>query len=263
MNRRHLSFPCHGAALAGTLDSASATGSTGLLIVSGGNEIRSGAWSGQAKIAARLARAGVPVFRFDRRGVGESEGENHGFRSGADDIAAALAAFRAAAPQLRRVVAFGNCDAASALMLHAAALGIDALVLANPWTIDGDGEPAAEPVHTPAAIRSRYLAKLRNPRELLRLLTGGVNLARLLRGLRSAASAPVASGLAQEMSAGLARYSGPVTILLAEHDRTALMFEATWPSGDPRIQRLNSASHSFSGDQAHDWLFARLIEATV
>ena len=263
MNRRHIVFPCLGAALAGTLDSASATGSTGLLIVSGGNEIRSGAWSGQSQIAARLAQAGVPVFRFDRRGVGDSEGENHGFRSSADDIAAALAAFRTAAPQLRRVVAFGNCDAASALMLHGAGLGIDALVLANPWTLDSADEDTAEPVHTPAAIRSRYIAKLRNPRELLRLLTGGVDLRRLARGLRSAASAPVASALVQDMAAGLQTFGGPVTILLAEHDRTALMFEAAWPSGDGRIKRHDSASHSFSGEGAREWLFARLIEATA
>lgn len=263
MNRRHLTFLCGDATLAGTIDMGNATGSTGLLIVSGGNEIRSGAWSGQAQMAARLAHAGVPVFRFDRRGVGDSEGENHGFRSSADDISAALAAFRAAVPQLRSVLAFGNCDAASTLMLNGTSLDLEGLVLANPWTVDGGDEDKAEPVHTPAAIRSRYLAKLRNPRELLRLLTGGVNLRRLVRGLRSAASAPVASGLAQDMAAGLARFSGPVTILLAEHDRTALMFEAVWPAGDARIRRHDSASHSFSGEEAREWLFARLLEATA
>jgi pimeloyl-ACP methyl ester carboxylesterase len=89
----------------------------------------------------RLARHGVPVFRFDRRGVGDSEGANGGFRSSRDDLAAALAAFRKAAPQVRRMVAFGNCDAAAALLLHHAGLGIDALVLANPWTIDGEEAP--------------------------------------------------------------------------------------------------------------------------
>src|SRR3546814_6776173 len=67
---------------------------TGLLIVAGGNELRSGAHRGMAKLAARLARDGFPVFRFDRRGVGDSEGENGGFLSSGPDIAEAVAAFQ-------------------------------------------------------------------------------------------------------------------------------------------------------------------------
>ncbi len=78
MNRKHLAFACEGAQLAGTLDDAE--GETGLLLVTGGNETRAGAFSGQAALADGIARAGYPVFRFDRRGVGDSEGYNTGFR---------------------------------------------------------------------------------------------------------------------------------------------------------------------------------------
>jgi len=46
MSRRHLTFTCKGEPLAGTLDDA--PGKVGLLIVTGGNEIRAGAFSGQA-----------------------------------------------------------------------------------------------------------------------------------------------------------------------------------------------------------------------
>ena len=115
MNRRHITFGCAGSTLVGTLDLA--PGRTGLLIVSGGNELRSGPWSSQRQIAETAALAGFPAFRFDRRGVGDSEGENTGFANSADDIAAAITAFRAHVPTLKRIVAFGNCDAASALML--------------------------------------------------------------------------------------------------------------------------------------------------
>ncbi|WP_443018676.1 hypothetical protein [Sphingomonas sp. 7/4-4] len=94
--RKLIEFPCAGETLFGTLDEA--PGTTGLLIVSGGNEIRVGAHRGMALLAGRLAEAGHPVFRFDRRGVGDSSGENHGFESSPDDIAAAAAAFRQAAP---------------------------------------------------------------------------------------------------------------------------------------------------------------------
>ena len=257
MIRQHITFPCGPATLIGTLDRDAAIGAAGVLLVSGGREIRSGSWGGQAQIAARLAAAGVPVFRYDRRGVGQSEGTDPGFQHTHDDIAAALAAFRAAVPGLRKIIAFGNCDAAAALMLHGAALGLDGLVLANPWTLETD-EAEAPP---PAALRQRYLAKLANPREVLRLLTGGVNLAKLLRGLRQAAKAPVKSSLVAEMSANLARFTGPVTILLATGDRTAQMFEAAWPADDARIQRHASAGHSFSGQEPQEWLFERLLEA--
>ncbi len=259
MTRRHLTFLCEGATLVGTLDIAQASGSVGLLLVSGGNELRSGAWGGQAQLAARLADKGFPVFRYDRRGVGDSEGENPTFRHSGPDIAAALAAFRTAAPHVTQVVAFGNCDAAAALMLFAPEMAIDGLVLANPWTIEGEEAPQAMPA---SAIRSRYLAKLTNPREVWRLLTGGVNLAKLAKGLRGAASAKAApAGLVAEMQAGLATFGGPTAILLASKDRTAQMFEAVWDKSDLRIARIDSASHSFSDDQAREWLFARLIDA--
>jgi exosortase A-associated hydrolase 1 len=182
VTRRHLTFACAGDALAGTLDDA--PGEAGLLLVSGGNEIRAGAFAGQAQLAARIAAAGFPVFRYDRRGIGDSTGENRGFRDSGADIAAALAAFRAEWPGLIRVVGFGNCDAASALMLETGA-GCDALVLANPWTIEhDDGAPP------PAAIRARYAEKLRNPKELVRLATGKVSLRKLADGLRRAVSPP-------------------------------------------------------------------------
>jgi len=257
MTRQHLTFPCGGDVLAGTLDMGTMSGPAGVLIVSGGREIRSGSWGGQAQMAARLAAAGVPVFRYDRRGIGQSSGADPGFESSGEDIAAALAAFRAAVPGMREVIGFGNCDAASALMLHGAGLGFHGLVLANPWTIAAD----AAGVPPPAALRQRYLAKLANPREILRLLTGGVDLGKLVRGLRQASSAPPESALAAAMAAGLAEWGGPAMILLAAGDRTAQLFEAAWPANDPRVKRHDSAGHSFPGEAAQAWLFDRLIAA--
>lgn len=247
-------FACDGDRLFATLDDA--PGEIGLLIVSGGNEIRAGAWAGQAQLAARVAAAGHPVFRYDRRGVGDSPGANRGFRETRDDIAAALAAFRAAAPGARRVVAFGNCDAASALMLFADNLKLDALLLANPWTIDGDDDA----VQAPAALRSRYAAKLADPTEWKRLLTGAIDLRKLAGGLRQAAASAPRSALADDMRAGLARFEGQVSILLATRDRTAQLFTAAWGE-DPRIARLDSTSHSFADETAREWLLERVLQA--
>lgn len=260
MSRLPLSFGCGTLHLAGTLDTA--PGTTGLLIVSGGNEIRAGAFAGQAQLAARIARAGFPVFRFDRRGVGDSEGENRGFRHSARDIGAALEAFRAIAPQVSRVVAFGNCDAASALMLAGGA-GMAGLVLSNPWTIEhepGGDDPNTTPPR--AAIRARYLEKLTNPRDVARLLSGGVDLRKLARGLaRSVGPVPAPSDLAGEMRDGIAGFAGEVRILLATADRTAQMFEAAWDRNDPRIRRCEGAGHAYVEPQHRDWLEAQILSA--
>jgi exosortase A-associated hydrolase 1 len=257
MSRISGTFACNGALLSGTLDAA--PGTTGLLIVSGGNEIRSGAFGGQADMAARIAAAGFPVFRFDRRGVGDSEGENRGFRHCAEDIAAALAAFRAMAPEVTRIIAFGNCDAASALMLAGGA-GCDGLVLSNPWTIE-DSEPG-ESTPPPDAVRARYLEKLKNPREIMRLVSGGVNLSKLARGVIHALKPPPPpSSLAQDMAAGLAGFTGDVRILLATADRTAQVFEAAWEKSDPRIRRCEGAGHAYVEPEHRSWLEAELLEA--
>lgn len=253
MRRRHIAFACEGARLVGTLDTAE--GTAGLLLVSGGNELRSGAWAGQALLASRIAEAGFPVLRFDRRGVGDSEGANGEFRSSAPDIAAALAAFRAECPQLTRVVGFGNCDGASALMLARGA-GLDALALSNPWTIESDD--AAPP---PAAIRDHYKRRLADPAALLRLLTGKVSPGQLLASLRAALRKPAPpSTLAQEMAAGIAGFTGPIRFLVAERDRTAQVFLAAWDKADARIRRCPDATHSYVEAHARDWLTGQILE---
>lgn len=252
MTRRHIAFGCEGSTLIGTLDDA--PGATGLLLVSGGNEVRAGAWNGQALLAARIAAAGFPVFRFDRRGVGDSEGTNGEFRSSAPDIAAALAAFRTAAPHITRIAGLGNCDAASALML-AGGNGLDALVLSNPWTIESDDD--APP---PEAIRDHYRRRLSDPAAILRLLSGKVSPGKLFASLRDALRpAPPPTSLAQDMAAGIARFPGPITFLIAERDRTAQAFISAWLRDDQRIRRCPNATHSFVEAEARDWLMEQVL----
>ncbi len=255
MTRRHLSFECEGATLVGTLDEAE--GATALLIVTGGNELRAGAWNGQAQFAARIAAAGFPVFRFDRRGIGDSEGSNAGFRGSSVDIAAALDALKANSPQVSRVIGFGNCDGATALALDRSG-GFDGLLLSNPWTVEeSDGEEAAAP--PPAAVRAHYFQRLKDPRAILRLLKGGVAFGKLFASLRVALRpAPPPSSLAQEFAAGIKAFKGPISILLAERDRTAQVFAAGWDGADPRLRHCTGATHSYVESQ--DWLEAQVLE---
>ena len=255
--RRLIDFACICDQLSGTLDEAQ--GNVGLLIVSGGNEIRIGAHRGMALLAQDIAAAGFPVFRFDRRGVGDSEGSNGGFRSSGPDIAAALAAFRAACPHVTRIVAFGNCDAATALVLHDS--DVDARVLANPWVV----EPI-DALPPPAAIKNHYARRLRDPKAWAALLSGKIDLKAAARGLGRIATPALADvSLAASFAATVGNC--PTTILLAQRDNTAIAFEDVWarPMFDgarrqTRLVKIDSASHSFAGERDYDALKAVLLQ---
>jgi exosortase A-associated hydrolase 1 len=261
--RTPLSFPCNGATLAATLDHGTAT--TGLLIVSGGNEIRIGAHRGMAKLAGDIAAQGFPVFRFDRRGIGDSDGENGGFEGSGPDIAAAIAAFKAQCPHITRMVAFGNCDAASALVLHRPE-GFDAVILANPWTI----EPSETGTPPKAAIKSHYLNKLRDPKALLKLVTGGVNLRKLVGGLGAMTKTEAPSSLALRLGEAMSTLPHPARIILAERDGTAVAFAAEWKldhfakarsRNDISLTTIDSSSHSFAEAADYDVLKTEILAA--
>lgn len=262
MTRRHVTFDCDGAVLAGTFDGDGAQAAAVLLILSGGNEVRAGAWSGQALLAAHVAAAGFAAFRFDRRGVGDSEGVNATYRGSAADLAAAMACVRGLAPGAR-IVAMGNCDAASALMLNAGA-GADGLILCNPWTIEGEDEDASEEARAGAqvaSLRAHYRARLANPAALLRLLSGKVSLRGLVASVVAMArpKGQAENGLADRMRDGLARFGGPVAILIAGRDRTARAFLDVW-GDDARIAVCEGAGHSFVEEDARAWVLGEVLK---
>lgn len=252
--RRVIGFACAGDTLLGTLDAA--PGKTGLLIVSGGNEIRIGAHRGMALLAQRLAARGIPVLRFDRRGIGDSTGTNGGFLTSGPDIGCAAATFSAEAG-IERLVGFGNCDAATALALFGAAAGIDRLILANPWVIEQqDDLPPA------AAIRARYTEKLKDPREWLRLARGGVDLRKLANGLAKVAQPQPEriDSLAQRLSAALSASRLDTTILLAARDNTAIAFRDGW---DGPVAICDTDSHSFAHRSDAAWLEEQIFAAVT
>lgn len=249
--------------MAATIEGPVEASGAALLIVSGGHEIRSGAWGGQAWLAAQIAARGHRVLRFDRRGIGESEGFNATYRGSGPDIASAIAFLRQHAPG-RRIVAMGNCDAASALML-ASGSGADGLILCNPWTIEGEDDDADETSRAGAqvsSLRAHYRARLTNPAALLRLLSGKVSLRSLVGSvLAMARPRPTTrNSLVDAMSAGLNGFTGPVRFLLAENDRTARAFRDVWPKGDARIRSCPQAGHSFVEDEARMWLVENVAE---
>ena len=268
MTRRFHHIACAEDTLAATFDSA--PGTTALLIVSGGNEIRSGAHGGMAQLASRIAAQGFPVLRYDRRGIGESTGENQGFLNSAAEISAA-AEFLRREEKAQNIVAFGNCDAATALALFGPAAGIDGYILANPWVIETESAPdTQEPTISSAAIRARYWDRLRNPRSVIDLLTGKIDIKKLLKGLRQAARSEDNGALSMQLRDALSTLENSANILLAKRDTTARAFLAAWNSADfstvrgkasITVETLDSASHSFADREAKQWLTDRILQA--
>jgi exosortase A-associated hydrolase 1 len=250
--RRLLSLECEGAALGASLDAAA--GTTGLLFVTGGTQTRIGSHRMYERLALALAGAGWPCLRFDRRGVGDSEGGDPDWRGSGPDLAAAAAAFRREQPQLTRLIGFGLCDGASALALHGRAAGLDGYILVNPWFVEAEaGEPAA------AAIKSRYKEQLLSLAGWKRLLSGSISYRKIFKGVgRIVASRP--STLAGEIAASLGKARLPAQLLLASRDGTAIAARAEWTSPAFRAVReansapvtIDSDSHTFSrpGDEA-------------
>ena len=250
--RSLIAFPCAGETLVGTLDAA--PGCIGLLIVSGGNEIRCGAHRGMALLAAHVAAAGYPAFRYDRRGIGDSTGGNTGYLSARDDLLAAVATFRAQAPQITTILAYGNCDAASTLALYGRAAGIDRLILANPWTIeDADDLPPA------AAIRATYRQRLTSPAAWARLLTGRIDLTKAVNGLRKASTRPPQK-LATQVVTAIESWADAAKVILATGDATAQAYRAA--ARHLPAQTIETASHSFAREE-DQWRLRGVVLAAL
>ena len=258
--RHLLSFTCGGAVLGGTLDAAE--GRTGVLIVTGGSQTRIGSHRMFERLAAALAEEGYPCFRFDRRGVGDSEGEDPDFRGSGPDITAAAAAFRAAAPQLERIAGFGLCDGATALALFGADARVDSIILANPWLVEA--EAGAPP---PAAIKQHYRDRLMSLDGWKKLLSGSVSYKKLLAGVMKVA-APPPTLLAGEVAAALAARPLPLQLVLARKDGTAVAAQEVWQSAafqrirvrNPEPCFIESDSHTFARPDDADALLRTVLE---
>jgi exosortase A-associated hydrolase 1 len=257
--RRLLTFGCEGQELAGGLDVGE--GSTGLLLVTGGSQTRVGSHRMYERLAKALAEKGYSCLRYDRRGVGDSSGEDPGFRDSGPDLAAAAQALRRECPQLETMIGFGLCDGATALALYGAEAGLGGFILVNPWLVEAEAD--APP---PAAIRAHYRKRLLSRDGWKKLLSGAVDYRKLLRGLRKASVRAQSAPLARETAAALVRSRRRIWVILADGDATAIAAAAELkaPAFDDLIEgrwTVPSDSHTFARDGDEAALLAGVLRA--
>lgn len=267
-----VTFTCGGEVILGLLHPGDAA--TGVVIVVGGPQYRVGSHRQFLALARRLSAAGLPVLRFDCRGMGDSSGEFPGFEGLDDDIRAAVDCLLDQAPQVRQVALWGLCDAASAILMYAHRdTRIGGLIILNPWV-------RTEAGLAQAYVKHYYLRRLFDRRFWSRLFSGDVGIVASLKGLlgnlRRSAAGHSESGSGKvhyvdRMRAGLAAFRGPVLCVLSGQDITATEFDELCQRQDwrelmarpgVRVQRFPDANHTFASDAARagveqvtlDWL---------
>ncbi|HEY0115900.1 MAG TPA: hydrolase 1, exosortase A system-associated [Allosphingosinicella sp.] len=257
--RRLLTIACEDELLGGSLDEAE--GATGILIVTGGSQTRIGSHRLFERLASGLAAAGHPCLRFDRRGVGDSSGQDPGFRACGPDLGAAVGALHEQLATVERVIGVGLCDGATALALHGAGAGLRALILVNPWLVEAE---ANQP--PPAAIRQHYRQRLTSREGWKKILTGGISYRKALKGVAKIAAAPEPSNLASEVAEALRNDRRPTALILAKGDATAIAAAAEVQQAryDELIGtklEIDTDSHTFAkaGDAAA--LLAAILQA--
>jgi exosortase A-associated hydrolase 1 len=267
---RALVFPCADSWLYGILTLPVQSSSRGVLILVGGPQYRVGSHRQFTLLARQLATHGVPVLRFDYRGMGDSEGDVRTFENVGDDLRCAIDKFLSEAPFLNDLVILGLCDAASAALFYAYKdQRVTGLILVNPW-VRTDGGAAR------VYLRHYYIERLFQ-RELWRKIWNrNFDYAAAANSLFSLISQALTTrekiesivdntapdrchnlaSLPERMLYGLNRFKGKVLLILSGNDFTAQEFcELVRGSGewqkllaDPQVSRLDlpDANHTFS-----------------
>ncbi len=264
-------FSCEDNSLCAIAHLPQPTKQCGVLIVVGGPQYRVGSHRQFLLLARELASHGFPVLRFDYTGMGDSEGEQKSFENIDADLRAAIDVFYQQHLDLKQVVIWGLCDAASAALFYAYQdQRVKGLILLNPWVYTTQG--AAK-----TYLKHYYLHRLFS-RELWGKIVSGKfdivasigSLAPMLKKIistslngntdnSSADSSQVISvdlPLPERMRQGLERFQYPVLCILSGDDLTASEFkeliaaDKNWQQlfSQQRIQRLNfdESDHTFS-----------------
>lgn len=273
-SERALRFNCHGAMLHAILSVPQKASSRGVLIVVGGPQYRAGSHRQFTLLARYLAAAGVPVMRFDYRGMGDSDGEPTTFENVDEDLHAAIDFFCLELPYLKDVVLWGLCDGASAAIFYAPTdTRVSGMVLLNPWIRTEAGQARAHLKHYYRArlfdgelwkkiLRGRfdYAATLRSIADALNKIASGRALNKQKNRIGLSRNVTTSLSLPERMREAFSRFDGKTMLIMSGRDLTADEFLDTvadsrdWQKilHSPNLTRhdLAPADHTFS---RRDW----------
>lgn len=233
-----ITFICSGERLVGVACIPEVPRSTGVVVIVGGPQYRVGSHRQFLLLSRSLASSGYTVMRFDYRGMGDSHGDIRNFENVNDDIAAAINEFVARYPQVRRVVLWGLCDAASAALLYWDERRDQRVVgfcLLNPW-VRSDASLAI------THIKHYYGQRLLQREFWEKLLKGEAKLTAALQGLVSSWRVSQAAkgkdrttetdGFQGRMARALREFNGRVIFILSGNDYTTKEF-LEYTANDP------------------------------
>lgn len=266
-------FECDADELVAVIHRPEKPRSRGVLIVVGGPQYRVGSHRQFLLLARALASNGVPVMRFDYRGMGDSTGDLRSFEYIAEDIRAAIDVFFQKYSCLHDVTLWGLCDAASASVFYAHTdPRVGGLVLLNPWIRTEQGEAKA-------ILRHYYIKRLFDRGLWVKILGGKFSIKASLCslfGLMRATDAGDKQNDARDVNLpvlpervldGLNMFNGQTGIILSGNDLTAAEFKDAM-SESPKWNKLmqqkeiqcravEEANHTFSRsiwrDQVTNW----------
>lgn len=263
MNEQFVSIACNDESLSAILHRPdSLKQDTGVLILVGGPQYRVGSHRQFVKLSRALAAQGIVSMRLDSTGMGDSGGVKAEFYQQDADIAAGITALMQQCPQLKHVVLWGLCDAASAILLYLNTpdARVSGAVLLNPWV-------RQQHSHAEVMLKHYYVKRLLSRQFWQKLLGGGVALKHSVQGLwhtlkQRLASRPAASmspqanaqNYVQLMLRGWQHANAKVLVITSGNDLTAQEFlqlcndDSAWADCLAKAQRIHfsEANHTFS-----------------
>jgi uncharacterized protein len=281
-----ISFHCNGVPLLGMLHAGASD--VGVVIVVGGPQTRVGSHRQFVKLAHALSAAGISTLRFDTRGMGDSHGAFPGFTGLTDDINAAVNALLNEAPNVKRVLLWGLCDGASAILIgqDQFAPQVQGFVLVNPWVhspdaVDGKTGGGASSIAAQVQVKHYYAKRFMSGEFWKKLLSGGMNPFRAAGEFAATAKKATASSspvsdvpFIEAMRRGWFNSTVPVLVITAGDDLVAQEWLAcgktpAWAAAraaPTSTQHLSEANHTFSTQawrgQVERWT-VEWIEKTV
>ncbi len=251
LEQRAVRFNSGGSSLVGIVDVPERPLQRGVLLIADGSQYRVGSHRQFTLLSRMLAARGIPVMRFDRRGMGDSEGDAQGGDEINEDIRAALKEFAVHLPDMNEIVILALGDAAPAAAFYAPLdARVRGLVLLNPQV----RTPQAEAL---AALRHHYLARLSDAAFWKKVASGQLDFAAsaaaLRHNMRQAAHERRAA-LPRRMVASLAHFDGQVLVVLGAADPCAREADRLLARHRVRCRRVEiaGADHAFASREWRD-----------